>query len=162
MAQEKGGKKRPAKARAENGDTGDQGQGQNERFDRISKSSSQIVKDAAALLDDEIASGIVAAKQVQERFRSERRIDPGDFKEALARFQGDTHSVIHLMDEQVNELRSDENAAVFSRFINNAHSLLDLTVELVNMGAEIADQLVQQSRLSKKPRSDHGNEPDHG
>ena len=162
MAQEKGGKKRRAKARAENGDTGDQGQRQNERFDRISKSSSQIVKDAAALLDDEIASGIVAAKQVQERFRSERRIDPGDFKEALAKFQGDTHSVINLMDEQVNELRSDENAAVFSRFINNAHSLLDLTVELVNMGAEIADQLVQQSRLSKKPGSDNGNEPNHG
>jgi hypothetical protein len=66
------------------------------------------------------------------------------------------------MDEQVNELRSDENAAVFSRFINNAHSLLDLTVELVNMGAEIADQLVQQSRLSKKPGSDNGNEPNHG
>ncbi len=157
MAQEKRGKKGSAQSRSERNEAGDQGR--NERFERISKSSSQIVKDAASLLDDEIAAGVVAARQVQERFRSERRIEPGDFKEALVRFQGDAHSVIHLMDEQVNELRSDENAAVFSRFVSNAHSLLDLTVELVNMSAEIANQLVQQSKLSQKTGPDSGNEP---
>lgn len=39
----------------------------------------RIVQDAAALLDEELAAGIVAAKQVQKRFRKERRIDPQDF-----------------------------------------------------------------------------------
>ena len=57
------------------------------RLKQISKSSSQIVKDAAVLLDEEIASGIVAAKQVQQRFQKERRINPTDFKDALTRFQ---------------------------------------------------------------------------
>lgn len=36
------------------------------RLKQISKSSSQIVKDAAVLLDEELASGIVAAKQVPQ------------------------------------------------------------------------------------------------
>jgi hypothetical protein len=34
------------------------------RFEEIGKSPAQIVKDAAALLDEELAAGIEAAKQV--------------------------------------------------------------------------------------------------
>ena len=41
------------------------------RFEGISKSTAQIVKDAAALLDEELAAGIVAANQVQRRFRKD-------------------------------------------------------------------------------------------
>ena len=120
------------------------------RLKQISKSSSQIVKDAAVLLDEELASGIVAAKQVQQRFQKERRINPGDFKDALTRFQGDAHDVVNLLNDQFAELRSDENAELVKRFTGNAHSLLDLVVELVNTSAEIADQLAK-SNLQKKP-----------
>lgn len=120
------------------------------RLKQISKSSSQIVKDAAGLLDEELASGIVAAKQVQQRFQKERRINPGDFKDALTRFQGDAHDVVNLLNDQFAEMRSDENAELVKRFTGNAHSLLDMVVELVNTSAEIADQLAK-SNLQKKP-----------
>src|SRR5437764_8253253 len=79
------------------------------RFKEIGQSSSQIVKDAALLLDDEIASGIVAAKQVQQRFQRERRINPDDFKDALTKFQGDAHEVINQLNGQFPELNSKEN-----------------------------------------------------
>ncbi|HEY0547375.1 MAG TPA: hypothetical protein VGC91_18490 [Pyrinomonadaceae bacterium] len=125
------------------------------RFERISKSSSQIVKDAAVLLDDELASGIVAAKQMQQRFQQERRINPGDFKESLQRFQGDAHEVVNLLNDQFSELRSEENTEIIKRFTNNTHNLLDLVVEMINMGAEIADQLVQ-SNLPKKQGAGNG------
>ena len=125
------------------------------RFGRISKGSSQIVKDAAVLLDDELASGIVAAKQMQQRFQRERRINPGDFKESLQRFQGDAHEVVNLLNDQFSELRSEENAEIIKRFTNNTHNLLDLVVEMINMGAEIADQLIQ-SNLPKKQGSGNG------
>ena len=59
------------------------------RFEGISKSTAHIVKDAAALLDEELAAGIVAANQVQRRFRKDRRVDPADFSKALQRFQTD-------------------------------------------------------------------------
>jgi hypothetical protein len=45
-----------------------------ERFSQISKSRSQIVREAAVLLDEEIASGIVAAKQMQQRFQKEQTL----------------------------------------------------------------------------------------
>jgi hypothetical protein len=125
------------------------------RFARISKGSSQIVKDAAVLLDDELASGIVAAKQMQQRFQRERRINPSDFKESLQRFQGDAHEVVNLLNDQFSELRSEENAEIIKRFTNNTHNLLDLVVEMINMGAEITDQLLQ-SNLPKKQGSENG------
>src|SRR4029079_3234959 len=38
---------------------------------------------------------------------------------------------------------------ILQRLVNNSHDLLDLTVELLNTGAELADQLAQ-SNLQKK------------
>jgi len=120
------------------------------RFDRISNSASEIVKQAATLLDEEIAAGIVAAKQMQDRFQNERRIDPGDFRAALARFQNDAHQLVSLLDGQFAALRSEENAEIINRFTVNAHGLLDLVVEMVNTGAQVANEVVQQSKIGKK------------
>lgn len=145
MATRKARKGEPPRPRTTQGES----EARSARFKQISKSSSQIVKDAAVLLDEEIASGIVAAKQVQQRFQKERRIDPGDFKDALTRFQGDAHDVVNLLNDQFAEMRSDENAELVKRFTGNAHNLLDLVVELVNTSAEIADQLAK-SNLQKK------------
>jgi hypothetical protein len=122
------------------------------RFRQISKASSQIVKDAAALLDEEIAAGIIAAKKMQQRFEKERRIDPADFKDALHRFQSDAHEVVNLLNDQVAELRSEENAELVTRLINNTHDLLDLVVGVVNMGAEIADEIVQANLPKQNAR----------
>jgi hypothetical protein len=108
------------------------------------------VKEAALLLDEEIAAGIVAARQMQQRFQRERRIDPGDFKEVLTRFRSDAHDVVTAISDQFSELRSEESAEIATRFTANAHSLLDMVVELVNMAADVADQLVQQSSLARK------------
>lgn len=121
-------------------------------FKQISKASSQIVKDAAALLDEEIAAGILAARKMQQRFAKERRIDPTDFKEALHRFQSDAHEVVNLLNDQVAELRSEENAELVTRLIGNTHDLLDLVVGVVNMGAEIADELVQANMPKRNVR----------
>jgi hypothetical protein len=101
------------------------------------------VKEAAALLDEEVAAGIVAARQMQERFRRERRIDPADFQESIQRFQHDAHEMVTLLDQQFAEIRSNENAELVSRLLTNAHDLVDVLVGVVNMGADIANQLVE-------------------
>jgi hypothetical protein len=89
---------------------------------------------------------------VQQRFQKERRIDPRDFREALQRFQRDGHEVVDLIDHQLAELRSKENAELTTRLLHNAHDLLDLAVGLVNMGAEIAGQLAH----ANLPKHDDG------
>jgi hypothetical protein len=112
-----------------------------QRLRQIGKSSAQIVRDAALLLDEEIASGIVAARQVEQRFRAERRIDPGDFQGALQRFREDGHEIISIVDEQLAALRSDANADVIQRLTESTHAILDVAIEAVNIGAEVASQL---------------------
>ena len=69
-----------------------------ERFARISKATSQIVRDAAVLLDEEVAAGIVAARKMQQTFHKERRIDPDAFTDALQRFQNDGHSFVRIFE----------------------------------------------------------------
>ena len=126
------------------------GPNKQERFAQINTATSQIVREAAALLDDEVAAGIVAARQMQERFRKERKIDPADFQDSLQRFQGDAHEVVNMLNQQFAELRSDENAELVSRFVTNTHDLLDVVVGVVNMGAEIANQLVAANLPKQK------------
>jgi len=119
-----------------------------ERFKQISKSSSQIVKDAAVLLDEEIAAGIVAAKQMQQRFQKKRRIDPADFKSLIQKFQSDAHEVVNLFSDQIAELRSKENTELVDNLVRRAHDALDLATEVFVMGADMAAKAVQ-SRLHK-------------
>src|SRR6185369_6032836 len=91
------------------------------RIPRMGKATSQIVFDAASLLDEEVAAGIVAAKKMQKRFQKERRVDPDDFKEVLQRFQGDAHQVVGLLKQQFTELNSHENSETVVRLLGNAH-----------------------------------------
>ena len=114
-----------------------------ERFARISKATSQIVRDAAVLLDEEVAAGIVAARKMQQTFHKERRIDPDAFTDALQRFQNDGHHVVNLLNEQVSQIRSEENTELIGRLVNNSHDLLDLAVGMINIGVEITNQLIQ-------------------
>ena len=137
---------------------GDTGSERSRRLKQISRNTSQIVQDAASMLDEEVAAGIVAAKQMQQRFQKERRLDPGDFSQALQKFQGNAHEVITLLDDQLSELRSKENTELARRFVTHGHGIVDLAVELVNMGAELANQLAPtvldrgKSRRAKRGR----------
>ena len=80
------------------------------------------------MLDDEVAAGILAAKRVQQRFQKSHRIDPGDFKDVLQKFQGTAHEVVSLLDEQIDGLGSKEDKDLSKRFLNHAHEVVDLAV----------------------------------
>ncbi|MFM0174729.1 hypothetical protein PQR33_35980 [Paraburkholderia sediminicola] len=123
-----------------------------ERVRQIGQSASQVVKEASLLLNEELAAGIVAARQMQQRFEKERRIDPVDFKDALQRFQRDGHEVINLLSDQVSDLNSDETAQRIKQIVDNGHNALDLFVELAKTGSEVMNQLVQ-SNLKKNDDS---------
>jgi hypothetical protein len=154
--QEKGGfsmtaRKNPGSGRRSGARNDSRGIG-NKRLTKIGDSTAQIVKDAATLLDEEVAAGIVAARQMQQRFQKERRIDPGDFNKALQKFQGDAHDLVALLNHQIDGLSSQENAELAKRLVNNTHDVIDLAVELINLGTEITNQLVE-SNLPRSGRS---------
>lgn len=124
-----------------------------ESSSKIVESSSQIVREAALLLDAELASGILAAKQVQQRFQRERRVDPADFKEAVQQLQAQAHEVVNQLSNKITEASSSENVDLLQKLVNNGHDLLDLAVQMLNTGAELADQLAQSPLLQKQSPS---------
>jgi hypothetical protein len=87
---------------------------------------------------------------VQKRFQAERRVDPADFREAVQQLQTHAHEVVNQFSDKISEASSRENVELLQRLVNNSHDLLDLTVELLNTGAELADQLAQSPTLQKK------------
>jgi len=124
------------------------------RLKDIGEHTAQIVKEAAAILNEEVAAGVVAARRMQQRFKKERRVDPADFKEALQKFQSDAHDIVDLLNRQLDEFRSQENSALIKRLIGTSHDMLDLAVEFVETGAEVAGQLAQSA--NKRVVDRHG------
>jgi hypothetical protein len=122
------------------------------KLDSISTSASQIVRDAASLLDEELAAGILTARQMQQRFRKERRVSSDDFKDALQKFQGDAHHVVDLLNKQLEQLQSGKDAQMINGLVANAHDLLNLAVEFVNTGANLVNQMIERSPINKGQR----------
>jgi hypothetical protein len=119
-------------------------------MNELGDSVTNVVLQAATLLDEELAAGIVAAKQVQKRFRETRRIDPADFRQALEKFQSDGHELIGMLGERMMEPRSEESKELIERFVGHAQSMLDVMVEMVNTSAELANEFIP------KRKSDEG------
>jgi hypothetical protein len=143
-------RKPPAGGGAATAGKPDADEGRRARFQQINRAGSQIVRDAAALLDEEMAAGVVAARNVQQRMDRERRVDRADFAGALQRFQGDAHQILDLMNEQIEEFRAGDNSELLSRLTRNTHDLLDVMVGVITTSAEIAGQLAEKN-LPKPP-----------
>lgn len=74
--------------------------------------TSRIVQKAASILEEEIAAGIVAAKQVEARYVNVSELRQGQPEEVLLRFRRDAHEVLDmLMDMASLATRSVGNLA---------------------------------------------------
>ena len=104
------------------------------------------------MLDEELAAGIVAANQVQRRFRKNRRVDPADFSKHCRGFRP-TNEVITLLNDRLSEMRSQENFEVVKNLVDRSHDMVDLAVKLVNGSAEMASQLANSSIVKQATES---------
>jgi ABC-type transporter Mla subunit MlaD len=124
---------------------------QSARIKNASRSVTNIVKDAAEILNEEVASGIIAARQMQDRFKKENRIDPKDFQSALEKFNADAHEVLNLLTQQIDELHHKDNVELTRRLMDKTHDVLDLSVGMVNISAKMANELIQKNTRPTEP-----------
>jgi hypothetical protein len=83
-------------------------------FQGFAQTTSRVVQQAASILEEEIAAGIVAAKQIEGRFVN------------------------------VDQLRSGKPEEVMLRLRRDAHDVLDIFVDLVQVAVRGAQNLVQR------------------
>ena len=61
-----------------------------------------VVARAASILEEEIAAGVVAAKNVESRFVDVKASRSGKPEEVLPRFRRDAHEVVDILMDLVN------------------------------------------------------------
>jgi hypothetical protein len=64
--------------------------------------TSRIVQQAATILEEEIAAGIVAAKRVEGRLVDVQKLRGADPQEVMQRFRRDAHEVVDILIDLVN------------------------------------------------------------
>ena len=102
----------------------------------------ELVREAAVVLDQEMAIGMTAAKAVQQRLAQEHRIEPADFKDALQRFQTDAHDLVNSLTAQLTGDRLAPNVQLAEQFIARANDMIDLAVGIVTTSSELANQFI--------------------
>lgn len=63
--------------------------------------TSRIVQQAASILEEELAAGIVAAREVEKRFVDVQRLRSADAQEVMQRFRRDAHDVVDILLDMV-------------------------------------------------------------
>jgi hypothetical protein len=107
-----------------------------------------------------LAAGLVAARKASHRLATEQKIEPEDFEEALKRFRSTGHELIEVARGRVDEMTSDRTRELANRFITDAQGALDVAVDLMRAGPELAKRLLDsRSGDSDQGRRDPGTPP---
>jgi hypothetical protein len=70
-------------------------------LDALAKRASSIVEQAASILEEEVAAGIVAARQAEDRYVGAGRLRSAETHQLLQRFRKDAHEVVDLLIDLV-------------------------------------------------------------
>lgn len=98
---------------------------------QVSRSVSDVVKQAASILQRELADHSGRATTMQQKYASTKRVDPNEFKALSDRVRQDVHDLIAMAGDMFTELRTDEVQSLVSRMANDAHDVVDTTMNLV-------------------------------
>ncbi|MFB7496732.1 hypothetical protein ACFC09_18940 [Streptomyces sp. NPDC056161] len=98
---------------------------------QVSRGVSQVVKQAASILQQELADHSDRASTMQQNYASTKRVDPNEFKALSDRVRQDVHDLIAMAGEMFGELRTDEVQSLVSRMATDAHDVVDTTMNLI-------------------------------
>ena len=112
----------------------------------LGKTASQVIQEAAAVLEEELAAGLVAARKVSRRLKDEQRFEKEDFAEALKRFHSTGQELIEIARARMHDLHSDATQELSQRFLNDAQGALDVVVDLIAVGPELANRFLKSSQ----------------
>jgi hypothetical protein len=111
-----------ARSKSGNGGNGSKSKKKKQKSQQQAKGSKglaaeavRIVEQAASILEEEISAGIVAARKVEERYVN------------------------------VNSLRSEESREIIQRFRKDAHEVLDIVLDLINLSINAVSGLGERA-----------------
>src|SRR5215210_4118648 len=108
---------------------------------QIARDASNVIKQAASILQKEVAASSVSAADMQQKFAATKRVDRGEFKQLADRVREDVHDLIAIMSDMFTELKTDEVQSLVSNVANDAHEVVDTAMNLVENAPDAATRL---------------------
>jgi hypothetical protein len=125
----------------------------------LGNTASQVIQEAAAVLEEELAAGLIAAQKVSKRLKEEQRFEKEDFADALKRFQSTGQELIEIARARMSDLHSDATQELSQRFLNDAQGALDVVVDLIAVGPDLANRFLKPGKADQSA-GHSGSSPD--
>ncbi|MER7755900.1 hypothetical protein [Kitasatospora sp. NPDC097643] len=110
------------------------------RFSELGEQGSRAVMEAAAVLESELAAGLVDAKAAGARVSGEHRVDPQEFDKLVRRVSDNTHELIDAVSARVLDGTTGDAAEHARKLTTSAHDIVDLLLNLSSLAPAFANQ----------------------
>jgi hypothetical protein len=121
---------------------------------RVAREASEVVKQAASILQKELTDSSGLASEMQQKFRDTRRVDHGEFKVLADRVRKDVHDLIAIASEMFSELRTEEVQSLVTRISTDAHDVVDTAMNLVEHTPDAATRFAGLGFTTPVPSGD--------
>jgi hypothetical protein len=120
-------------------------QDKSERLKAAAEQTSTAVRDAASVLESELAIGLAGVRKIERRLTEERRVDRAEFDNLLERFRTDVHEFIDVGSARIADLQSPEANDLSQRLTADAHELSDTMISMLAVAPQIIDRLLARA-----------------
>ena len=110
-------------------------------------STSDMIRKAAVILEEEVASGILAAQEVERSMRESGDVRSDTFDDIMVRLRRDAHDIVNIIGEQVDQMRSEEMGELSQRLQKDAHEVVDLFLNVVTNAPDMINRLLKSANL---------------
>lgn len=131
-----------------------QASGREEILRAFGASTSDMIQKAAVILEEEVAVGLLAAREVERSMRETGELRAESFDDILVRLRRDAHDVVNIIGEQVDQMRSAEFDELSGRFQKDAHEAVDVLLNAVTHAPTIINRLLKLSNLTTPDSTD--------
>lgn len=111
-------------------------------------SASNMIQKAALILEEEVAAGLLSAKEVERSMRETGEVQSDSFDDIVVRLRKDAHDVVNIIGDQANQMRSEEFDELSQRFQNDAHEVVDLLLNVVTNAPSLINRFLKMVNVT--------------
>jgi hypothetical protein len=113
--------------------------------------ASEAVRQAASVLQKELAAGVSGFQRLGAGIAKERRVDQEAFDEVLNRLRANAKEFVAVAANRMGDLRSEDVQELANQFSVHAQDLLDTVISMVSIAPDMLNRMIAGSRADAPP-----------
>jgi hypothetical protein len=108
--------------------------------------ASEAVRQAASVLEKELAAGVSGFQRLGAHLVKERRVDQAAFDDVLNRLRANAHEFVGVAANRVGDLRSEDVQELATEFSTHAQDLLDTVINMISVAPDLLNRVMAGSQ----------------